>query len=31
MEDYVNKFRELFLYVDYLKIEKEKIQKFLSG
>ena len=31
MEEYANKFLELFRYVRYIKDEKVKIQRFLSG
>lgn len=31
MEEYVNRFLELLRYVDYIKNEKVKIQRFLSG
>ena len=31
MEEYENKFLELFRYVTYIKDEKVKIQYFLSG
>ena len=31
MEEYANKFLELLRYVKYIKDEKVKIQRFLSG
>ena len=31
MEEYANKFQELLRYVEYIKDEKVKIQRFLSG
>ena len=31
MEEYANKFLELLRYVRYIKYEKVKIQRFLSG
>ena len=31
MEEYANKFLELLRYVGYIKYEKVKIQRFLSG
>lgn len=31
MKDYVNKFLELLIYLDYIRDEKVKIQRFVSG
>jgi hypothetical protein len=31
IEEYVNKFLELLMYVPYIKDEKVKIQRFISG
>jgi hypothetical protein len=31
IEEYVNKFLDLLRYVPYIKVEKEKVQRFISG
>ena len=31
IEEYVNRFLDLLRYVPYIKVEKEKVQRFISG